>query len=42
MGKKQKRKKQYKKENPIKLIIEAILAISALITAIAKMIEVLN
>lgn len=40
MGKKRKKYKQ--KENPIKLVIEAILAISALITAIAKMIEVLR
>ena len=40
MGKKKKKGRQ--KENPIKLIIEAILAISALITAIAKMIEVLK
>ena len=36
------KKKQKQKENPIKYIIEAILAISALITAIAKMIEVLK
>lgn len=37
-----KKKKQKQKENPIKLIIEAIIALSALITAIAKMIEVLK
>jgi len=41
MGKKKTQKKK-QKENPIKLIIEAIIAVSALITAIAKMIEVLK